>query len=157
MNKVPMTSAGYRRLTEELKALKTVDRPAAIKAIAAAREHGDLTENAEYLAARDRQSFVEGRISELEDTTKRAQIIDVSKISGRTIRFGAKVRLADEDTNERVSYQIVGEFETDIKSGRISINSPLARALIGRDVGDSVEVESPSGTRYYQVVSVKFR
>lgn len=152
-----MTSAGYRRLTEELKALKTVDRPAAIKAIAAAREHGDLTENAEYLAARDRQSFVEGRISELEDTTKRAQIIDVSKISGRTIRFGAKVRLADEDTNERVSYQIVGEFETDIKSGRISINSPLARALIGRDVGDSVEVESPSGTRYYQVVSVKFR
>ena len=156
MEKIPMTGVGHRRLQEELKALKSVERPAVIHAIAAAREHGDLSENAEYHAARERQSFIEGRISELEEITKRAEIIDLSKLSGETVRFGATVQLADEESDDEVSYQVVGEFEADIKEGRISISSPLGRALIGRQVGDSVEFESPRGTRYFEVVKVQY-
>ena len=156
MEKIPITTIGYRRLQEEMKNLKTAERPAVIKAIAEAREHGDLSENAEYHAARERQSFIEGRISELEDITKRSAIIDLSKMTGETVRFGATVRLADEETDDEVSYQVVGEFEADIDQGRISISSPLGRALIGRQVGDSVEVESPRGTRYFELVKVQF-
>lgn len=156
MEKIPITPVGYRRLQEEIKNLKSVERPAVIKAIAEAREHGDLSENAEYHAARERQSFIEGRISELEDITKRSEIIDLSKMTGETVRFGAIVLLADEETDDEVSYQVVGEFEADIDQGRISISSPLGRALIGRQVGDSVEVESPRGIRYFELVKVQF-
>ncbi len=156
MNKAPMTAAGYRQLQEELRTLKTVERPAIIEAIARAREHGDLSENAEYHAARDRQSFIEGRIAELEELAKRAQVIDVSRLSGDTVLFGATVRLADEETEKRVTYQIVGENESDISAGKLSISSPLARALIGKKAKDSVEVDSPRGTRYYEIVNIKF-
>ena len=156
MNKAPMTAAGYRQLQEELKTLKTAERPAIIEAIARAREHGDLSENAEYHAARDRQSFIEGRIAELEELAKRAQVIDVSQLSGDTVLFGATVRLSDEETEKRVTYQIVGENESDISAGKISISSPLARALIGKKAKDSVEVDSPRGTRYYEIVNIKF-
>ena len=156
MDRIPITSIGYRRLQDEIKTLKSVERPAIIKAIAEAREHGDLSENAEYHAARERQSFIEGRISELEDITKRSEVIDLAKLTGETVRFGANVLLADEETDEEVAYQVVGEFEADIDQGRISITSPLGRALIGRQVGDSVEFESPRGTRYFEVVKVSF-
>ncbi len=156
MEKIPITAVGYTRLQEEVKSLKSVERPAVIKAIAEAREHGDLSENAEYHAARERQSFIEGRISELEDITKRSEIIDLSKMTGGTVRFGATVLLADEETDDEVSYQVVGQFEADIDKGRISISSPLGRALIGRQVGDSVEVDSPRGTRYFELVKVQF-
>jgi len=152
-----MTPGGHEALQEELKNLKTVERPAIVKAIAAAREHGDLSENAEYHAARERQSFVEGRIGELEDTTKRAEIIDTTKLKGKTVRFGAKVKLADEETDEENTYQLVGEFEADIEQRKISILSPLGKALIGREIGDSVEVTTPNGVRYFEVVSVRFR
>ena len=152
-----MTPGGHEALQEELKNLKTVERPAIVKAIAAAREHGDLSENAEYHAARERQSFVEGRIGELEDTTKRAEIIDTTKLKGKTVRFGAKVKLADEETDEEATYQLVGEFEADIEKRKISIMSPLGKALIGREMGDSVEVTTPNGVRYFEVVSVRFR
>ena len=152
-----MTPEGHEALQEELKNLKTVERPAIVKAIAAAREHGDLSENAEYHAARERQSFVEGRIGELEDTTKRAEIIDTTKLKGKTVRFGAKVKLADEETDEEATYQLVGEFEPDIEKRKISIMSPLGKALIGREMGDSVEVTTPNGVRYFEVVSVRFR
>ncbi|MBT3810397.1 MAG: transcription elongation factor GreA [Rhodospirillaceae bacterium] len=157
MDKIPMTPGGHEALQEELKNLKTVERPAIVKAIAAAREHGDLSENAEYHAARERQSFVEGRIGELEDTTKRAEIIDTTKLKGKTVRFGAKVKLADEETDEENTYQLVGEFEADIEQRKISILSPLGKALIGREIGDSVEVTTPNGVRYFEVVSVRFR
>ncbi|MBT4906776.1 MAG: transcription elongation factor GreA [Rhodospirillaceae bacterium] len=157
MDKIPMTPEGHEALQEELKNLKTVERPAIVKAIAAAREHGDLSENAEYHAARERQSFVEGRIGELEDTTKRAEIIDTTKLKGKTVRFGAKVKLADEETDEEATYQLVGEFEADIEKRKISIMSPLGKALIGREMGDSVEVTTPNGVRYFEVVSVRFR
>ena len=152
-----MTAEGHAILQDELRNLKTVDRPAVIKAIAAAREHGDLSENAEYHAARERQSFIEGRIGELEDATKRAEIIDTSKLKGKTVRFGAKVKLADEETGEAIIYQLVGEFEADLKKKKISIASPLGKALIGRESGDSVEVQTPNGVRYYEVVSVRFK
>ena len=152
-----MTPEGHEALQEELKNLKTVERPAIVKAIAAAREHGDLSENAEYHAARERQSFVEGRIGELEDTTKRAEIIDTTKLKGKIVRFGAKVKLADEETYEENTYQLVGEFEADIEQRKISIMSPLGKALIGREIGDSVEVTTPNGVRYFEVVSVRFR
>lgn len=152
-----MTPEGHEALQEELKNLKTVERPTIVKAIAAAREHGDLSENAEYHAARERQSFVEGRIGELEDTTKRAEIIDTTKLKGKTVRFGAKVKLADEETDEEATYQLVGEFEADIEKRKISIMSPLGKALIGREMGDSVEVTTPNGVRYFEVVSVRFR
>jgi len=157
MDKIPMTQEGHAALQEELRNLKQVERPAIVKAIAAAREHGDLSENAEYHAARERQSFIEGRIGELEDATKRAEVIDTSKLKGSTVRFGATVKLADEETDEEISYQLVGEFEADIQARKISIQSPLGKALIGREVGDSVEVTTPNGVRYFEVVGVRFK
>jgi len=156
MNKIPMTAEGYDRLREELRRLKTVDRPAVIRAIAEAREHGDLAENAEYHSARDRQSFIEGRLAEIEDKIARAEVIDVSKLSGSIIKFGAKVTLADEETDEEQTFQIVGEDEADISQGRLSVTSPLARALIGKQTGESVEVATPRGAKSYEVVTVGF-
>src|SRR6266699_6953437 len=156
MNKLPMTVDGYARLQEEIKRLKSTERRAIIRAIAEARTHGDLAENAEYHAARDRQSFIEGRLAELEDKVARAEVIDVSKLSGSLIKFGAKVTLADEETDEEQTFQIVGEDEADIKSGRLSVTSPLARALIGKGQGDSVEVATPRGAKSYEVVTVAF-
>ena len=157
MEKVPITAAGYDDLQEELKNLKNVERPSIITAIAEAREHGDLSENAEYHAARERQSFVEGRIGEIEDKLSRAQIIDVSKLQGKDVKFGATVTLADEETDEKKTYQIVGETESDISAGLLSVASPLARAIIGKKVGDSVEVATPGGAKDYEIVKVKFK
>lgn len=156
MTKIPMTAEGFSRLEEELKHLKGVERPAVIRAIAEAREHGDLSENAEYQAARERQSFIEGRLLELEDKIARAEIIDPKKLSGKQVMFGATVTLVDEDTEEKAKYQIVGPDESDINAGRISISSPLARALIGKKVGDSAEVSTPGGTKSYEIVKVAF-
>lgn len=156
MEKIPMTPAGLAALEEELKRLKTVDRPDVIRAIAEAREHGDLSENAEYHAARERQSFIEGRISELEDIVSRAEVIDITKMSGHQIRFGATVTLADEDTDEETTYMIVGAHEADIKQGRISVHSPLGKALIGKLLGDTVEVAAPKGGKAYEIVDVKY-
>ena len=152
-----MTTEGHQALQEELRNLKSVERPNIVKAIAAAREHGDLSENAEYHAARERQSFIEGRIGELEDAIKRAEVIDTSKLKGKTVRFGATVKVADEETDEEITYQLVGELEADIQQRKISISSPLGRALIGREVGDSVEVTTPNGVRYFEVMTVRFR
>jgi transcription elongation factor GreA len=157
MNKIPMTSDGFDRLEEELKQLKSVERPAIIRAIAEAREHGDISENAEYHAARERQSFIEGRVLELEDKIARAEIIDVSKLSGKIIKFGATVTLIDEDTDEKTAYQIVGEDEADIKSKRLAITAPLARALVGKKVGDTVEVTTPGGSKSYEISKVQFK
>jgi transcription elongation factor GreA len=157
VDKVPMTKPGYERLEEELRNLKGVERPAVIKAIAEAREHGDLSENAEYHAARENQSFIEGRIEELEDKISRAEIIDVSKLEGSTIKFGATVTLLDDDTEEKVVYQIVGEDESNIKGGFLSITSPLARALINKSVKDMVEVSTPKGSKSYEVVKVVYK
>jgi transcription elongation factor GreA len=151
-----MTSEGYTRLQEEAKRLKSVERPAIIRAIAEARTHGDLSENAEYHAARERQSFIEGRLMELEDRIARAEVIDTSKLSGSVIKFGATVTLADEETDEEQTFRIVGEDEADIKDGRLSVTSPLARALIGKGKGDSVEVSTPRGAKSYEVVTVAF-
>ena len=156
IEKVPMTLAGYERLVEELKQLKTVERPAIIKAIAEARDHGDLSENAEYHAARERQSFIEGRVMELEAKISLAEIIDVKKLSGKSVTFGATVTLADEDTDEETKYQIVGADESDIAKGLLSITAPLARALIGKAVGDSVEVVTPRGSKSYEIVKIRF-
>ncbi len=157
MQKVPMTMEGFTRLEDELRHLKGVERPAIIRAIADAREHGDISENAEYHAARDRQSFIEGRLAELEDKISRAEVIDVSKLSGRQVKFGATVTVVDEDTDERAAYQIVGQDEADIKTKRLSITSPLARALIGKKVGDTVEVTTPGGGKSYEIVKVQFK
>lgn len=157
MDKLPMTTEGHQALQEELRNLKSVERPNIVKAIAAAREHGDLSENAEYHAARERQSFIEGRIGELEDAIKRAEVIDTSKLKGKTVRFGATVKVADEETDEEITYQLVGELEADIQQRKISIGSPLGRALIGREVGDSVEVTTPNGVRYFEVINVRFK
>ena len=157
MEKVPMTAAGFNRLQEELKHLKITERPAVIKAIAEAREHGDPSENAEYHAARERQSFIEGRVLELEDKISRAEVIDPAKLSGNTVKFGATVTLADQDTDEETTYQIVGQDESDIKNRLLSIQAPLARALINKSVGDSVEVSTPGGSKLYEIVSVEFR
>lgn len=157
MEKVPMTAAGFNRLQEELKHLKITERPAVIKAIAEAREHGDLSENAEYHAARERQSFIEGRVLELEDKISRAEVIDPAKLTGSTVKFGATVTLADQDTDEETTYQIVGQDESDIKNRLLSIQAPLARALINKAVGDSVEVSTPGGSKLYEIVSVEFR
>ena len=156
MDKIPMTRRGFDAMEAELKQLKSVERPAVIKAIAEAREHGDLSENAEYHAAREKQSFIEGRIKELEGVLGRAEVIDPSKLSG-PIKFGATVRLMDEDSEEERTYQIVGEAEADIENGLLNIRSPLARALIGKDAGDSVEVRTPGGERSYEVLSVDYR
>ena len=155
MEKIPMTRAGHAALDAELRALKSVERPAVIKAIAEAREHGDLSENAEYHAARERQSFVEGRIKELEAMLSLAEVIDPTKLSG-AIKFGATVTLVDEDTDEEKTYQIVGEAEADIERGLLNIRSPLARALIGKNEGDSVEVRTPGGEKGYEVVRVRY-
>ncbi len=157
MSKYPMTLDGFNRLETELKRLKTEERPSIIKAIATAREHGDLSENAEYHAAKERQSFIEGRVSEIEDKISNAEIIDPSKLSGKVIKFGATVTVADEDTDEESTYQIVGEHEADINEGRLSITSPLSRALIGKTVGDSVEVAAPKGAKAYEVLKVVFK
>jgi len=156
MEKIPMTPEGFNRLEGELKYLKGTARPEVIQAIAEAREHGDLSENAEYHAARERQSFIEGRIKILDDVTSRAQIIDISKMSGDQVRFGATVLLADEDTDEEKTYQIVGPHEADIKESRISIESPLGKALIGKSEGDSVDVTTPGGRKSFEIISVRF-
>lgn len=155
MEKVPLTRAGFVALDHELKKLKSVERPAVIRAIAEAREHGDLSENAEYHAAREKQSFIEGRIKEVESILSRAEVIDPSKFSG-SIKFGATVTLVDEDTDEEKTYQIVGEPEADIEKGKLNIRSPLARALIGKEEGDSVEVRTPGGERSYEILRIMF-
>lgn len=157
MQKIPMTATGYQRLEAELKNLKTVERPSVIRAISEAREHGDLSENAEYHAAKERQGWIESRILELEDKLRRAEVIDVSKLSGDKVMFGATVVLADEDTDEESTYQIVGADEADIKAGLLSITAPLARALVGKAEGESVEVATPSGAKAYEIVSVAFK
>ena len=156
-DKIPMTKLGFERLEDELKNLKSVERPAVVKAIAEAREHGDLSENAEYHAAREKQSFIEGRIEELEHKVSHADVIDVSKLDGTNIKFGATVTLIDNDTEEEVVYQLVGEDEANIKAGLLSISAPLARALIGKAPGDTVEVSTPKGGKSYEVVRVAFR
>ena len=155
MEKVPITSSGAVRLEAEMKNLKSVERPTIIKAIAEARELGDLKENAEYHSAREKQGFIEGRIKELESILGRADIIDPASLSG-TIKFGATVTLIDEETDEEKIYQVVGEPEANIESGKLNMRSPLARSLIGKEEGDSIEVRTPGGTRSYEVVSVKF-
>ena len=152
-----MTEEGYNRLQEELQYLRMTARPEVIQAIAEAREHGDLSENAEYHAARDRQSFIEGRVAEIEDQMARAEVIDVSKLSGDTVKFGATVTVADEDTDEETTYKIVGEVEADVKQNKISVTSPIAQGLIGKRVGDSVEIETPKGQRFFEIVSVDFK
>ena len=156
MEKVPMTGPGFVKLEEEIRNLKHVERPAVIRAIAEARAHGDLSENAEYHAAKERQGFIEGRILELEDIVARAQVIDPAKLSGKAVKFGATVTVVDEDTDKEATYQIVGDLEADLKQKRISISSPLARALIGKAVGDSVEVAAPGGAKSYEILKVKF-
>lgn len=151
-----MTSEGYQALEAEIKHLKTVERPRITKAIAEARSHGDLSENAEYHAAKEQQGMTEARLAELEDKHSRADVIDVSQLSGDQVKFGATVTLVDEDTDEKSTYQIVGEFEADVKKSKISITSPIARALIGKRKGDTVEVSTPGGGKCYEVVRVKF-
>lgn len=157
MDKFPMTAAGQLALEDELKRRQQVERPRIIQAIAEARTHGDLSENAEYHSAKEAQSLNEGRIAELEDKLSRAEVIDVSKLSGNTVMFGATVTLVDEDTEEEKTYQIVGESEADVKSGRVSITSPTARALISKKVGDTVEVNTPGGGKSYEILKVSFR
>ena len=152
-----MTTGGYERLVDELKHLKTVKRPQVIRAIAEAREHGDLSENAEYHAARDRQGFIEGRLAELEDKLSRAEVIGVSSLKGGVVRFGATVRIIDEDTDAKTTYQIVGADEADIDSGLLSVISPLARALIGKKKGDAADVSTPGGHKFYEIVSVRYK
>lgn len=155
MEKIPMTRSGYQTLEVELTELRSKERPAVIRQIAEAREHGDLSENAEYHAAREKQGFIEGRIKELESILSRAEVIDPSKLSG-SVKFGAIVQLIDEDTEEERTYQIVGEAEADIERGLLNMRSPLARALIGKDEGDSVEVHTPGGQRSYEIITVRY-
>ena len=155
MEKIPVTPRGMKAMDEELKLLKSVERPAVIRAIAEAREHGDLSENAEYHAAREQQSHIEGRIKELESLISFADVIDVTKLKG-SIKFGATVTLIDEDTEKERTYQIVGEPEADIEKGLLNIKSPIARALIGKEEGDSVDVVTPGGTKSYEVLSIKY-
>ncbi|WP_223423192.1 transcription elongation factor GreA [Tateyamaria pelophila] len=155
MDKIPMTRAGALALETELKLLKTVERPAIIKAIAEAREHGDLSENAEYHSAKEKQSFIEGRVKELEGVISRAEVIDPAKLSG-SIKFGATVTLVDEDTDAEKTYQIVGEYEANIEKGLLNIKSPIARALIGKEEGDSVEVRTPGGEKSYEVLKISY-
>jgi len=157
MEKIPMTAQGFAALESEIKHLKSVERPSVIRAISEARQHGDLSENAEYHSAKERQSFLEGRVLELEDKLSRAQVIDVSKLSGKVVKFGATVTLIDEDTDQKAKYQIVGDLEADFAKGRISISSPLARALIGKTNGDMAEVNTPSGGRSYEITKVEFK
>src|SRR5579884_2994918 len=157
MQKNPITPEGAARLRDELNQLKSVERPRIIQAIATAREHGDLSENAEYHAARERQSFIEGRIKELEDKLARAEVIDVSKLAGERVAFGATVKLSNVDSGEEVSYRILGADESDLAKGSISITSPLARSLVGKQVGDEVKVRMPGGERTYEVLEISFR
>jgi transcription elongation factor GreA len=157
MDKIPLTAGGFARLEQELKQLKSVERPAVIQAIAEARAHGDLSENAEYSAAREKQSFIEGRILELEATVSRADIIDIAAMSGDVVKFGATVTLIDEETEESVTYQIVGDLEADITKGRIAVSAPIARAIIGKKKGVSVEVVAPKGMRFYEIAEVVFK
>ncbi|WP_026353748.1 transcription elongation factor GreA [Woodsholea maritima] len=156
MNKIPMTVEGHQALDDELKHLKAVERPAVIAAISEAREHGDLSENAEYHAAKERQGYIEGRVQELEDKLARAQVIDVSKMSGDQVKFGATVTVIDEDTEEEASYKIVGDDESDVRSGKISLSSPIARALINKEVGDIVEFNAPGGVKSYEILKVEW-
>ncbi|TRO87115.1 transcription elongation factor GreA [Glycocaulis profundi] len=156
MQKIPMTAEGQRALDEELKHLKTVERPAVIAAISEAREHGDLSENAEYHAAKERQSWIEGRVAELEDKLARAQVIDVSRMSGEQVKFGATVTVLDEDTEAEATYKIVGDDEADVKSGKISLSSPIARSMINKEVGDVVEVTAPGGIKTYEIMKVEW-
>ena len=156
MQKFPMTAPGLQRLEEELRHLKAEERPAIIRAIAEARSHGDLSENAEYHAARERQSFIEGRILELEEIVSGAEVIDPASLSGDQVKFGANVRLVDEETDKEAAYQIVGVHEADIKSGRLSISSPLAKALIGKKTGDTVSVPAPGGDKAYEILEVRY-
>jgi transcription elongation factor GreA len=151
-----MTAEGYHALDEELKRLKTIERPAVIAAIGEARAHGDLSENAEYHAAKDRQGWIEGQIAEIEDKMARAQVIDVSKLSGSQVKFGATVSVIDEDTEEKARYQIVGEHEANVKGGKVSITSPIARAMIGKESGDVVEVTTPGGVKAYEITKVEW-
>lgn len=156
MEKVPMTAQGHAAMEAEVRQLKTVERQRIIKAIAEARSHGDLSENAEYHAAKEAQGLNEARVADLEDKLSRADIIDISRLSGDTVKFGATVTIVDEDTEEEVKYQIVGDFEADVRSGRVSINSPLARAMIGKRAGDTVEVNTPRGAKSYEILGVAF-
>jgi len=156
MERIPMTAEGHQALVEELKNLKSVERPSVIAAIAEAREHGDLSENAEYHAAKERQSFIEGRIAELDDKLARADVIDLAKLSGTKVRFGATVTLVDVDTEEEHAYKIVGEDEADIAAGKVSVSSPIARALIGKEEGDEAEVSAPGGAKAYEIAKVEF-
>lgn len=156
MSKFPMTEEGLNRLKTELERLKTIERPSVIRALAEAREHGDLAENAEYHAARERQSFIEGRLADLESKIRHAEVIDTSKLSGKAVKFGATVKLSDEDTDETATYRIVGTDEADISEGRLSITSPLAQALIGKEKGDTIVVNTPRGAKSYEIISVKY-
>ena len=156
MDKFPMTRAGFEKLEADLKHLKSVERPAIVQAIAVAREHGDLSENAEYHSAKERQSWIEGQVLDLEDKHSRAQVIDIDGLSGPSVKFGATVHLLDEETEEQKVYQIVGDLEADVKEGRISISSPIARALIGKEEGDSVEVAAPGGAHAYEIEKVVY-
>ena len=157
MQKIPMTAEGHSALDAELRRLKSEERPAVIQAISEARDHGDLSENAEYHAAKERQAWIEGRVAELEDKLARAEVIDVARLSGKTVKFGATVTVVDEDSDEEAVYKIVGEDEADVKDGKISITSPIARALIGKAVGDSVEVAAPGGARGYEILKIRWK
>jgi transcription elongation factor GreA len=156
IDKIPMTEAGHAAMMDEIKHLKSVERPRIIRAIEEARSHGDLSENAEYHAAKEQQGWTEARVAELEDKISRAEVIDISKLSGDTVKFGARVTLVDEDTEDKAVYRIVGEFEADVKKGLISVSSPIARAIIGKRKGDSVEVATPGGGKSYEIVQVAF-
>jgi transcription elongation factor GreA len=156
MEKVPVTALGFAQMEDEVRELKIIERPAVIKAIAEAREHGDLSENAEYHAAREKQSFIEGRVLELEDKISRAEVIDVTKLTGDDVKFGSTVTVVDEDTDEEATYQVVGQVEASIKSNKLSITSPLARAMISKRVGTSVEVTTPKGVKYYEILKIEY-
>jgi transcription elongation factor GreA len=157
MEKVPMTIEGYKKLEDELQRLRSVERPRIIQAIAEARAHGDLSENAEYHAAKEAQGINEAKVADLEDKLSRADVIDVTRLSGDTVKFGATVTLVDEDTEEKVTYRIVGEIEADVKAGKVSISSPIARALIGKGKGDTAEVTTPRGSRSYEIIKVAYK
>ena len=157
MEKVPMTTEGYKKLEAELQRLKVEERPRIIQQIADAREHGDLSENAEYHAAKDAQGLNEAKVAEIEDKIGRAEVIDTSKLRGNTVKFGATVALEDEDSGDKVKYKIVGEHEANVRDGKISINSPIARALIGKSKGDSAEVTTPKGTRSYEILKIEYK
>ena len=156
MNKIPMTAEGYSKLKDELKKLTSEDRPNIISEIADARSHGDLSENAEYQYAKEQQSLIEGRITDLESSISRAEIIDVKSITGDEIKFGATIEIEDEETEKKQKYQIVGDYESDIENGKLSISSPLARGLIGKSKDDSVDISSPKGQKSYTILSVKY-